>query len=136
MMNLLRRVFSAYSPGFSRGSWPPADTCSIDEQWTGADSSVSILIPTARRANRSLRCLATIRAHSTYANCEVLVVDNGPLPDEVEPALTTFDVRRLSVLEPFNFAANLNAAARRAAGVFLLFLNDDTEVMTPGWLEG
>jgi O-antigen biosynthesis protein len=135
-MNFLRRLLAAYSPGFSRGSLPPAEAYPIDDQnATVADLSFSILIPTAGRANRVLRCLETIRARSTYANYEILVVDNGPLPKEVEAALTAFDIRRLTVVEPFNFAANLNAAARRADGDFLLFLNDDTEVITPDWLE-
>jgi GT2 family glycosyltransferase len=135
-MTFLRRLLAAHSPGFSRGTLPSAETYSIDDEQTGADPSVSILIPTAGRANRILRCLESIRARSTYANYEILVVDNHPLPDEIESALTTFDIRRLTVPEPFNFAANLNAAARRAGGDFLLFLNDDTEVITPAWLEG
>jgi GT2 family glycosyltransferase len=45
---------------------------------------------------------------------------------------------RVSVLrldEPFNFSRINNAAARRARGPFLCFLNNDTEVISADWLE-
>jgi ABC-type polysaccharide/polyol phosphate transport system ATPase subunit/GT2 family glycosyltransferase len=97
---------------------------------------VSILIPTAGRAGRVLRCLDSIRTGTRFSSYEIMLVDNGPLPDDIESGLSCQDLRRLTLLQPFNFAANLNAAARRATGDYLLFLNDDTEVFTPDWLEG
>jgi GT2 family glycosyltransferase len=36
---------------------------------------------------------------------------------------------------PFNFSHINNYAARRTSGRFLLFLNNDTEVVTPDWIE-
>ena len=37
--------------------------------------------------------------------------------------------------KPFNYAAVNNFAARQARGKVLAFVNDDTEVVTPDWLE-
>ena len=34
-----------------------------------------------------------------------------------------------------NIAAKMNLGARHAAGTYFLFLNDDTEVISPDWLE-
>jgi GT2 family glycosyltransferase len=105
--------------------------------WTEVEQPlVSIIIPTAGRAGRILKCLASIETHKSYKTYETYIVDNGHLPDAIEESLRSFDARRLTLLQPFNFAANLNAAAKRVAGDFLLFLNDDTEVITPIWLEG
>ena len=106
-------------------------------------AKVSIIIPTAGKEARVHRrpvcfirqCLASICQKTTYGNVEIVVVDNGNLAPEVEAVLAAHRVRRITLLRPFNFAANLNAAARRAEGDYLLFLNDDTEVISPDWIE-
>jgi GT2 family glycosyltransferase len=41
----------------------------------------------------------------------------------------------LRIDEPFNFSRLNNLAAARARGAMLCFLNNDTEVISPGWLE-
>ncbi|MGD0201939.1 MAG: glycosyltransferase, partial [Bryobacteraceae bacterium] len=77
---------------------------------------------------------------TTYPDYELTVIDNSR-SGAVERFLRRWqrhgrpvryvDWRR----RPFNFAAMNNAAARATDAPFLLFLNDDTEVITPGWLE-
>lgn len=142
-MQTLRRLFNrlrSWLRGTAalRHAYAIPDVCSNTETGVGQSPEqplISILIPTAGRAGRIHRCIESIRARSTYSNYELLVIDNGELPEAVEGALMAADVRRLTLLQPFNFAANLNAAAQRAAGPWLLFLNDDTLVITPGWLE-
>ena len=44
-------------------------------------------------------------------------------------------VRLLHWDQPFNYSAVNNFAVRQARGEVLVFLNDDTEVITPDWLE-
>jgi GT2 family glycosyltransferase len=106
-------------------------------------SKISIIIPTAyrygnfcgERTTYLARCLASIRAKSTYPNYEILLFDNDELPPEILKALTRWQVHRTPYLQPFNWAATMNRAASLAGGEHLLFLDDDTEVITPGWLE-
>jgi glycosyltransferase involved in cell wall biosynthesis len=102
---------------------------------------VSIIIPT-RDAPRLLdRCLLSVFEGSTYSNLEVIVVDNGSPGAETRRVLAKWRGRQpvrfrsLRLDVPFNFSSLCNAGARDAAGQFLLFLNDDTRVISPDWIE-
>lgn len=101
---------------------------------------ISIVIPTRDHGADVERCLASVFAQPSYPDFEVVLVDNG----STEPAsLATFarwsaSEPRVRVLRhdvPFNFAVINNYAARRSDGAYLLFLNNDTRVLTPDWLE-
>jgi GT2 family glycosyltransferase/2-polyprenyl-3-methyl-5-hydroxy-6-metoxy-1,4-benzoquinol methylase len=97
---------------------------------------VTIIIPT--RDGRWLeRCLRSIWTHTTYANYEILVVDNGSVSNKTLELLRIHD-GQLKVLRddrPFSYAGLNNAAVGRAGGSLLCLLNDDTEVITPDWLD-
>ncbi|MGH9126121.1 MAG: glycosyltransferase [Acidimicrobiales bacterium] len=113
--------------GMARVRWYP-------DQWP----VVSIVIPT--RHNRSLleRCFATLRT-TDYPEVEVVVIDNGGRTEERE-AWYRAQGRSLDLRvewweeEPFNYSAVNNAGAKMAKGQVLVFLNDDTEAIDPGWL--
>lgn len=113
--------------GMARVRWQP-------ERWP----LVSIVIPT--RHNRPLleSCFTGL-ATTDYPAFEVVVVDNGGRTDEREAwYATALPGRPLQVTwwdQPFNYSAVNNAAARLAHGEILLFLNDDTEAIDPGWLK-
>lgn len=97
----------------------------------------SVIIPT--RHNRPLlsRCLSSM-ATTDYPDFEVVVVDNGGRTPENEQWYETrfagLDVGIEWWDQPFNYSAVNNRAARRATGEVLVFLNDDTEVLSPDWL--
>lgn len=100
---------------------------------------VSIIIPTRNAADLVKVCLDSLLGKTTYENYEILLVDNGS--DDPE-ALALFEhyasgpkVRVLRDDAPFNFSALNNRAAKKARGDYLLLLNNDTEVITPDWLE-
>ncbi|HEY8506350.1 MAG TPA: glycosyltransferase family 2 protein [Gemmataceae bacterium] len=99
---------------------------------------VSVIIPNRDQAALLARCMNSL-ARSSYANYEVLVVENGSeLPDtfayyrelEKQP-----HVRVLRWAKPFNYAAVNNFAATHARGELLLFLNNDVEAINPDWME-
>ncbi|HEV8061720.1 MAG TPA: glycosyltransferase [Gemmataceae bacterium] len=104
---------------------------------------VSIIIPTACSKalvrNRSVyllaNCLTTIRRNSTYSNVEIIVIDNGDMPDDLRREIASCDVRRLTFSGELNLSAKLNQGAAEARGEHLVFLNDDTEIISPDWLE-
>lgn len=108
---------------------------------------ISIIIPSAGKAvptaDGSLvaleNCIRSIQG-STYRNFELVLVDGYDIPDDTLTAVMPADgsaanIRLIRCQEPFNFAHRINQGAAQANGQFLLLLNDDTEVITPDWLE-
>ena len=99
---------------------------------------VSIIIPTRDRADLLRVCLDSLWQVSAYENVEILIVDNGSVEEDT---LRLFRSARrkgakvLSYPHQFNYAAMNNMAARKAKGDFLCFLNNDTQVLTPDWLQ-
>jgi O-antigen biosynthesis protein len=97
---------------------------------------VSIIIPFKDRPELLRGCLRSLR-RTAHRDFEVVLVDNGSEEERTRCFLGKARRRRVVVECPgeFNFARLCNAGARAARGEFLLFLNNDTEVLHPGWLE-
>lgn len=101
-----------------------------------SEPSVLIVIPTRDRRDLLERCVESIRTASTYRNYEILVVDNDSREAETLEYLERFPGLVFAYRAPFNFAAMMNAAAARAGDAeLLLFLNNDTEVISEEWIE-
>ncbi|KQQ14828.1 glycosyl transferase [Methylobacterium sp. Leaf123] len=104
---------------------------------------VSLVIPTAGRdsliGGRSIdllaACLASIRETGSYANIEIVAVDNGDLRPPTRAAIERFGARSVTWDKPvFNVAAKMNLGAKAASGEVLVFLNDDISILTPDWI--
>ena len=102
---------------------------------------VSIIIPTRDLAEMLEQCLSSIFTQTTYPDYEVILIDNGSVEAEThrliqrwqEQEPQRFHCHRLDI--PFNYSKLNNQGAAQATGDYLLFLNNDTEVITPDWLE-
>lgn len=98
---------------------------------------VSIIIPTKDKADILRTTIDSIEQRSSWRNRELLIVDNGSIEAGAQRYLEELG-RRHRVLpypEPFNWSAINNFAAARARGEYLLFLNNDVEVIAPDWIE-
>jgi GT2 family glycosyltransferase len=95
---------------------------------------VSIIIPTRDGFERLKRCIACIESKTDYRNHEIVIVDNGSRNAATLDYLKRSPHRVIRIDEPFNFSSLNNRAVREAHGDYLLFLNDDTEVITREWL--
>ena len=96
---------------------------------------VSIIVPT--RHNRPLleKLFAGLR-RTDHPSFDVVVVDNGGRTDERE---AWYRAQQLPLTvswwdRDFNYSAVNNHGASLASGEVLVFLNDDIEVIDPGWL--
>ena len=100
---------------------------------------VTIVMPTRHNREMLSTALPGI-ARSEYPSFDVIVVDNGGRTDERADWYARFasdldldlDVEWWD--DDFNYSVVNNAAAQRARGSVLVFLNDDTEFPDPGWL--
>ncbi|GMV28326.1 MAG: hypothetical protein AMXMBFR59_04510 [Rhodanobacteraceae bacterium] len=99
----------------------------------------AIVIPTRDRIDLLAPCLASIFTQTDYANFEVIVVDNG----SVEAATRDYfanacrehpNLRILPASIPFNWSRLNNIAAASADAEVLVFLNNDTVVISRDWL--
>ncbi|MGE0558041.1 MAG: glycosyltransferase [Burkholderiales bacterium] len=100
---------------------------------------VSIIVPTRDAADLLRRCVNSVLGKTTYPQFEILVVDNQSSEPQALTCLRELAahpaVRVLRYDRPFNFSAINNFAAREARGGVLCLLNNDTEVISPDWLD-
>jgi GT2 family glycosyltransferase len=96
---------------------------------------VSIIVPTKDAAELLGRCLKSIYENTTHPNFEVLLVDNDTTDREATEIMRRYPITRMFLPNPFNFSRANNLAARRASGEYLVFLNNDTEIISEQWLD-
>jgi len=100
---------------------------------------VSIIVPTRDRLELIQRCLESVLEKTTYPRYEILVVDNQSADPEVLAFLDRMgkheQVRVLRYDRSFNFSAMNNLAVEQAKGEVVCLLNNDTEVISPDWLD-
>jgi glycosyltransferase involved in cell wall biosynthesis len=100
---------------------------------------VSILIPSKNNGPVLRNCIESIFSRTKYQNFEVVIIDNGSTDPSTLDDINEFRLmRQVRVVvhdAPFNYSEINNIAVRHSKGDLLIFLNDDTEIISPGWLE-
>lgn len=105
-----------------------------------SEKLVSIIIPTKNGYKDVQRCVSSIIEKTTYQNYEIIMADNGSTDPKMHELYAEFEKQLPgrffveSIDIPFNFSTINNRAAKKAHGEYLLFLNNDTEVITENWL--
>ncbi|MCJ2180610.1 glycosyltransferase family 2 protein [Novosphingobium album (ex Hu et al. 2023)] len=102
---------------------------------------VSIIIPTRNGLELLRSCIDSI-VERCPANVEILIADNDSddaatlaFLEEAPSLYKQVQLRVARTPGPFNFSAINNQAAAAATGEILCFLNNDTEVLAPGWID-
>jgi GT2 family glycosyltransferase len=110
----------------------------LDEGRGPVSGRVSIIVAFKDQLGLLRGCLRSL-AHTSYRDFDVVLVDNGSQGDATRRYLERARARRRTCVVdrpgPFNFSWLCNEGARCAQGDYLLFLNNDTEVLHPDWLE-
>lgn len=119
------------------------NTYTVDYPVTG-NHLVSIIIPTREQAPALKRCVTSILQNAGYEQFEIVIVENGSTQKEtfaLYEELKKQD-KRIKVVEfqqedpqHFNYSALINFGAREAKGDYFLFLNNDVQAITKGFLK-
>jgi GT2 family glycosyltransferase len=97
-------------------------------------SKVAIIIPTRDNLHLLRKCISSIERHNAGIDYEIIVVDNGSKDIEIGRYLKEKAITRIFEDIEFNFSKLCNVGAEHSSSDFLLFLNDDTEVIQNDWL--
>jgi ADP-heptose:LPS heptosyltransferase/GT2 family glycosyltransferase len=135
-----RTVKAAIEPGGAPGIW--RTRFALPGRKAGrAAPTVSIIMPSCSAGDLVRAAIKSIRETTapvvrTGVTAEIVVVDNTPARNK---AAKTWLAKNADTVVPmaddFNWSRFNNAGARAARGDYLLFLNDDIEARSPGWLE-
>ena len=128
----MARPLSAVEPG------QDPTTYRVRYPLPGSAPKVSLVIPTRDHAAMLRKCVGSILARTEYPNFEVLIVDNQSREDETRQCFEELArdprVRIAAYDAPFNFSAINNFAVRQVDGELVGLVNNDIEVIAPGWL--
>lgn len=100
---------------------------------------ITVIVPTRDRLDLLVPCIESVLGTRGHPGLRVLIVDNG----SVHPAtLAKFALwqqdQRVRVLRddaPFDYSALMNRAVAATTTPLVLLLNNDTQVIAPGWLD-
>lgn len=116
-------------------------TYRVSYEITG-EPKVSIVIPSCDHAGELRACISSILERTSYGNYEMIIVENN----SKEPATFGYyeELERghenIKLItwpgKGFNWSAINNHAVREeASGEYILLLNNDTEVISPDWIQ-
>ena len=101
---------------------------------------VSIIIPMRDKVDLTSKCVQSIIEKSSYDNWEILILDNGS--ESIQTHRWFDDIvgsePRIKIKEApfdFNWSKLNNFGMEHANGDVFIFLNNDTIVITPDWIE-
>ena len=100
---------------------------------------VSILIPNKDHVSDLKRCVGSILKKSTWKNFEIIIIENNSQEQSIfayyEELKAIPQAQVVTYTGEFNYSKINNYGAGFAKGEYVLFLNNDTEVITPDWIE-
>jgi len=101
---------------------------------------VSIIIPNKDHMTTLKTCVDTVLERSTYANYEIVIVENNSEKEETFTYYRELEKHaKIRVLyypeKGFNYSKLINFGVRNCSSDYIVQLNNDTEVITPNWLE-
>jgi len=136
--SLLRRGIPAsiYAPDFARRLNVPVQQLDFSDE----GPTVDIIIPTFNQGDILRTCIESITTKTTYKTYQIMVVDNASQDKKTLQYLDEIRAAGIRVEripngpEGFSFSRVNNMAVGRSDAEYILFLNNDTEVIEPLWL--
>ncbi len=101
---------------------------------------VSIVIPNKDGKDILEVCINSVLEKTTYSNYEIVVVENNSETKEIFEYYKEIEKNdKIQVVKypnkGFNYSAIINFGVKNSNGDYIIQLNNDTELITPNWLE-
>ncbi len=101
---------------------------------------VSIVIPNKDYVSTLKTCLNSIKKLTTYKNYEIIIVENNSDQEDTFEYYKKIDGKdNIKVIyfpeKEFNYSKIINFGVKESTGDYIVQLNNDTELLTPNWLE-
>ncbi len=101
---------------------------------------VSIIIPNKDGIDYLKVCINSILSLTTYKNYEIVIVENNSEKEETFKYYKEIEKNnKIKILyypdKGFNYAKIINFGVKNVDGEYIIQLNNDTELLTPEWLE-
>lgn len=101
---------------------------------------VSIIIPNKDYIETLKVCLKSIERLTTYDNYEIVIVENNSEEEKTFEYYKKIEEKEnIRVIyypeKEFNYSKIINFGVKNAKGEYIIQLNNDTELLTPDWLE-
>ncbi len=102
------------------------------------DPLVSIIIPNKNNYELLANCINSIKKKSSYKNYEIIIVDNNSKDIKTLCYLEELKKENIKVIKynkKFNYSEANNIGTSHAHGEYLVFLNNDIEIIDSNWLD-
>ena len=101
---------------------------------------VSIVIPNKDYVKTLKVCINSIKKLTTYENYEIIIVENNSEENETFEYYKKIDGKdKIKVVyfpeKEFNYSKIINFGVKNSTGDYIVQLNNDTELLTPNWLQ-
>lgn len=100
---------------------------------------VSIIIPSKEPLKDFKRCINSILEKTRYGNYEIVVIENN---SHIQKKMDYYKIlekeNNITIVKwdcEFSYSAINNFGVKYATGEFLILLNNNTEIITPNWIE-
>ena len=104
------------------------------------NKSVEIIIPTKDCLKVLKKCISSILNKTIYKNYHITIIDNESIEKETHKYLKKIQSNKISVLRvnnkenKFSFSYINNVAVKKTNSDYILFLNNDIEILDEEWL--
>ena len=100
---------------------------------------ISIIIPNKDETETLRTCINSILTRTTWPEYEIIIVENNSTTQEIWDYYKELEaVPRIKVVtwpDAFNYSAINNFGVSHSSGQYVVLLNNDTEIISPDWLE-
>jgi len=100
---------------------------------------ITIIIPNMDYVEDLEKCICSIFEKTTYPNYEIIIVENNSKNTETFLYYNTLkDNEKVKIIiweDSFNYSSINNFALTHVLGQYVVFLNNDVEIISPNWIE-